>query len=128
MLRITPTEEGQLTILRLEGKLSGDWVSELERCWISMNSDNPKSKFKIDMTEVECVSEEGNALLKRMFLEGVKLHAGNLLMESVVADIVEHSKAEQATMKGHSNDDGTRHGRCAHQDVSSEASQESKTW
>ena len=32
MLRITVQENGQLTRFRLEGKLKGDWVRELERC------------------------------------------------------------------------------------------------
>ena len=45
MLRITVEEQDNATSLRLEGKLTGDWVGELERCWISNHNHSPVSEF-----------------------------------------------------------------------------------
>ena len=33
MLRITTSDIGEKVTLKLEGKLSGPWVEEFERCW-----------------------------------------------------------------------------------------------
>ena len=43
MLRITVEEQDNATSLRLEGKLTGDWVGELERCWISNRNHSTES-------------------------------------------------------------------------------------
>jgi hypothetical protein len=47
MLRITTIDKDQITIFRLEGKLIGDWVTEFERCWVSIKGAGPERKFKI---------------------------------------------------------------------------------
>ena len=100
MLRITTIDKGQITIFRLAGRLVGDWVGELERCWVSTKSADSGRKLTIDMSDVEFVDEKGEALLERMFLQGAELRAGNLLMESVIAGIEEHSQAEHAGQSG----------------------------
>jgi anti-anti-sigma regulatory factor len=90
MLRITTTDKGEVTVFRLEGRLSGDWVDELEHFWTETNVGSAR-KLQIDMTDVEFVDEEGKVLLERMLLEGAELHPGNPFMTSVVAEIVENS-------------------------------------
>jgi ABC-type transporter Mla MlaB component len=96
MLRITTIDKGEVTVFRLDGNLTGDWVDELERCWREMNGFAPTRKFEIDVTGVGFVDEKGKVLLERMFLEGAKLHAGNPFMTSVVAEIVENSTLVRA--------------------------------
>ena len=49
MLRITVEEQENLTTLRLEGKLKGDWVPELERCWMRTRSADPNRHLMIDL-------------------------------------------------------------------------------
>jgi len=93
MLRITTFENGQIATLRLEGRLVGDWVGELERCWIRIKNANHKRKLKVDLTDVEFVDERGEELLERAFLEGAELDADNLFLRSVISDIAERSKA-----------------------------------
>jgi ABC-type transporter Mla MlaB component len=100
MLRITTIDKGQITILRLEGRLVGDWVDEFERCWIVIKSADPQQTLKIDLRDVEFVDEKGEALLERLFLDGAELHADNPFLKSVVARIVEHSKSERANGRG----------------------------
>ena len=91
MLRITTIDKGEVTAFRLEGRLSGDWVDELERLWTETNAVGSARKLQVDVTDVEFVDERGKVLLERMLLEGAEIHPGNPFMTSVVADIVEHS-------------------------------------
>jgi len=91
MLRITTIDKGEVTVFRLEGRLSGDWVDELERFWTETNAADSARKLRVDVTDVEFVDERGKVLLERMLLEGTEVHPGNPFMTSVVAEIVEHS-------------------------------------
>ena len=88
MLRITLEEEDHCTRFRLEGKLAGDWVRELERCWIRTKNANPDKRFKIDLRAVSFVDRSGQALLEHLALEHAELWAaGNPLMTSIVNTI-----------------------------------------
>jgi len=97
MLRITTIDKGQTTTFRLEGRLIGDWVTELERCWIDIKSADCKRRFRVDMTED--VDKEGKTLLKRLFLAGAGFHGGDLWIRSIIDDIVAHSKSELPIVK-----------------------------
>jgi len=99
MLRITTIDKGQTTTLRLEGRLIGDWVTELERCWLDIKSADCKRRFRVDMTDVEYVDKVGKTLLKRLFLAGAEFHGGNLWIRSIIDDIVAHSKSELPIVK-----------------------------
>lgn len=89
MLRITTEESYSLTTFRLEGKLKGDWVQELEQCWTHARSAFPEMQFSIDLNNVEFVDESGNALLTRMVSHGASLEANsNLMMLLLVEKIV----------------------------------------
>lgn len=95
MLRITTIANGITTTLRLEGRLVGDWVDELERCCTGPRAADPTRKIEIDASDVEFLDEKGEALLERLYLNGAKLRGGNPYMESIVADIVERSNQKQ---------------------------------
>jgi len=92
MLRITTIDSGATTTFRVEGRLVGAWVAELERCCISIKKAEPARKLEIDMSDIDFVDKKGEVLLERLFLDGAKLHGGNPFMTSIVAGIVEHSK------------------------------------
>lgn len=94
MLRITTIENGPITTFRLEGRLVGLWVAELERCWISIKTSDPTRKIEIEMSGVDFIDEKGEALLEHLYRNGAKLHGGNPFMESIVARIAEHSKPQ----------------------------------
>ena len=86
MLRITTEENDSLITFRLEGKLKGDWVQELERCWTNVRTAWPQRQFSIDLNNVEFVDESGGALLSRMVSHGGRLEANSNLMMSVLVD------------------------------------------
>lgn len=92
MLRINIEERGQFTRFRLEGKLTGDWVLELERTWIRSKSTNQVKCFKVDLSGVAFVDEKGRALLARLVSDGVELEADNPLMRSVIVRAMEQSR------------------------------------
>ncbi len=87
MLRITVEEKNNHTRLQLEGKLTGDWVGELERCWISIHNTSAVAEFSVDLGSVSFVDENGKALLRRMVSQGAKLRARGPLMTSLAKEI-----------------------------------------
>ena len=66
MLRITVEEKDNHTRLQLEGKLTGDWVGELERCWVSVHNGSTVNEFSVDLSSVSFVDENVKVLLRHM--------------------------------------------------------------
>ena len=72
MLRITPIESGNdQVVLRLEGRLSGPWVSELgEACEKMLSGGNA---LVLNLAEVSLLDAAGIDLLTNIQSRGVKL-------------------------------------------------------
>ncbi len=84
MLRITTYPEPGTTRLKLEGKLKGPWVLELESCWCNLPDD---SRLIVDLAEVEFVDNAGRYLLALMHDRGADFITSTPLMEQLVADL-----------------------------------------
>jgi len=67
MLRITIEETGELTRLRLDGKLKNNWVRELVHCWASSSNTGPEKHLAVELSNVDFIDEKGRALLSCMF-------------------------------------------------------------
>jgi anti-anti-sigma regulatory factor len=87
MLRITIDKNARATTLRLEGRLTGPWVDELERTWRALASDPTDGRVSVDLTDVTFVGEEGKKLLETMYEEGVKLKASGCATRRLVEEI-----------------------------------------
>lgn len=86
MLKITfQRDSGKMTV-KLEGKLSGPWVGELEKCW-KEHSPLPSENAAIDLSEVTYVDPEGKRLLARLIEEGADLRGTNLVTRYIVDEI-----------------------------------------
>ena len=59
MLRITTTETGEEITLKLEGKLSGPWVEEFERCWHLSTHIYSNKVLIVDLSGVTFVDPAG---------------------------------------------------------------------
>jgi hypothetical protein len=94
MLRISTEENGQLTRFRLEGKLKGDWVRELERCWVAARNSHLETLLVVELSNVDHVDESGRDLLSRMVFQGARLEAHNNLMSASLVDEIVHSPAQ----------------------------------
>ncbi len=88
MLRITIEERDDQVIFRVEGKLTGPWVIELERCWRSTRDRATGKSFGVDLDGVDFIDDPGKALLKEMASAGVQLIATGLMMRWTVQHIV----------------------------------------
>lgn len=87
MLRIT-TQEGPGTItLHLEGKITGPWVFELERCWHLTKDMGAGKKFTVDLTGVTFIDPAGKNLLASIHRDGATFTATDLMTKSIIEEI-----------------------------------------
>ena len=87
MLRITTTDVGEKVTLRLEGKLSGPWVEEFERCW-RMSADIYKKKgLVVDLSGVTFADPAGKKLLCSISSQGAQLIGSGLVPKSLIEEI-----------------------------------------
>ena len=63
MLKITLHDSAGEFRLKLEGRLSGLWVHELEQCWKTASSTTHGRKTVVDLGEVDFVDPAGESLL-----------------------------------------------------------------
>jgi len=87
VLRITRVEQGATLHLRIEGKLAGAWVTELEQAWRESAARSPHQGLVVDLTATEFVDLAGKYLLALMHQKGVKLAAGTPYMNALIEEI-----------------------------------------
>lgn len=96
MLRITLVSQSSplmLSLVCLEGKLIGPWVSELERSWEELRREAPQRPVAVELSDVTYVSPEGKALLESMWRQGAKLESRSLLTRFLLKQIRGRSNA-----------------------------------
>jgi hypothetical protein len=94
MLKITIDNTMNAATLKLEGRLAGPWVSELERSWRAVKDDSRDKPVMVDLCEVTFVDAEGRKLLSWMYEQGARLRTFGCLAKGIVEEIVqEHSRA-----------------------------------
>jgi len=87
MLKITLHDSSRELRFKLEGKLSGPWVRELQQCWQTAASATTGRSTVVDLGEVDFVDPAGQLLLAEMHREGVRLVALTPLIRSVVEEV-----------------------------------------
>jgi len=88
MLKITTLTNAESTTLKLEGRLAGPWVQELERCWDSTVGTTTNHPLTVDLSAVTYVDSDGKDLLKKIHQQGAKLIASGCLTSCIVNEIV----------------------------------------
>jgi hypothetical protein len=86
MLKITFIDTPEGTKVKLEGKLSGPWVEELERSWTE-HSPLASENVIIDLSDVTYIDPEGKRLLARMVGKGVCFEGTHLMTKYVIDEI-----------------------------------------
>jgi ABC-type transporter Mla MlaB component len=86
MFRITTHEDNRTVCLRLEGKLKGPWVLEMEQCWRMASSARDKA-LVVDLTDVDHVDSAGRYLLALIHARGASFIAATPIMKELVSDI-----------------------------------------
>ena len=87
MLKITLHDSAGELRFRLEGRLSGAWVTELRQCWFTAQSTVRNRKTTLDLREVDYVDTDGQILLQEMYQSGVSLNAATPLIQEMVREI-----------------------------------------
>src|SRR5262245_44670897 len=99
MLRITTEKKKAKTVLSVEGRLAGPFVSTLEQCWRELKAASPQEKFYVNLCGVSFIDGAGKMLLKEMHRQGGQLVAQGCLNQAIVKEIV-------GSGKGNGGDDG----------------------
>ncbi|HEU0068380.1 MAG TPA: hypothetical protein VFQ26_03865 [Nitrospiraceae bacterium] len=87
MLKITTLVNAESTVFRLEGRLAGPWVQELELCWDSTVGMTTNHLLSVDLSAVTYVDSDGKDLLKKIHQQGAKLIASGCLTSCLVNEI-----------------------------------------
>lgn len=87
MLRITLPDGSATRRFIIEGRLVGDCVSELERCWETTTLAESCLSILMDLTNVTCIDESGKQLLARMHEQGARLIANGIMMKNIIEEI-----------------------------------------
>lgn len=87
MLRITEQHDERSLTFKLEGKLSGIWTSELERCWQDAVSNRQPNAIRVELAEVTYVDDAGKQLLTQMAAKGAALIAADVMTSALVEQI-----------------------------------------
>ena len=87
MLRISVEDEPQQVRLRLEGKLAGAWVKELEDAWRDATLTCNGRPLCLDLSAVEHVDQAGEYLLALVAWRGARLIATGVAMRELCRKI-----------------------------------------
>ena len=83
MLRITQvSEDSDMVCLKVEGRVVGDWVSELDRTCGSCLSRS--RHITLDMSDVTYIDRRGVETLKRILGENVRLTGATMLVQALL--------------------------------------------
>jgi hypothetical protein len=92
MLKVTIKQGDSAETWELEGKLSGDWVKELERCWKERPSP-PGVSLQVQLKAVSYVDPAGKKLLTDMHGCGVEIKGCGCMTKALVDEITRHGSA-----------------------------------
>lgn len=87
MLRITVDQQRDPVVLKVEGKLAGPWVRELEMCWQNTRRKCAGRRLRVELSDVGFVEDRGRVLLKEMLHSGDELVASGPMMTSILEEI-----------------------------------------
>jgi ABC-type transporter Mla MlaB component len=90
MLKVTFKTADAGEIWELEGKLSGDWVKELERCWRE-RTPAPGTPLHVHLKAVSYIDAAGKQLLAEMHGRGVEIQGCGCMVNAVVEEITRHA-------------------------------------
>lgn len=86
MLRVTKTRTDATEVWEIEGKLAGDWVQELGRCWRERLpfADSP---LRLYLKAVSYIDAAGKQLLMEMHGRGVEIQGCGCMTKALIAEI-----------------------------------------
>ena len=108
MLKITNVERAAEQELKVEGKLSEPWVSELESAWNRVRQEARNGQIVVDLSDMTYVDPKGKAVLMAMVAQGARITAKGIYCEYVVDQLM--NEIQKAWARRHPRDRaGARH-------------------
>lgn len=100
MLRVTVNKKDSIETWELEGKLSGEWVQELERCWRE-RAPQAGVNVQVHLKAVSYIDGAGKQLLAEMHDSGIEIKGCGCMARAVVEEIIRAavSKTSQLSTK-----------------------------
>lgn len=92
MLRVTIKQVDATETWELEGKLSGEWVKELERCWRERTAPAGVA-LQVHLKAVSYIDPAGKQLLTEMHARGVGIRGCGCMTKAVVEEIIQHASS-----------------------------------
>jgi len=86
MLKITVDDHSDNPEVFLDGKLAGDWVSELEGVWKDLSKGRPAPVVTLDLSGVTFVDAKGRKLLGSLLGRGAKLREPRSLVKYMLKE------------------------------------------
>jgi hypothetical protein len=68
-LRITLEENAETMVLKLEGRLAGPWVAELDRLWTQTSPEQGGRKLALDLRQMTYADAQGIEILRTIYRE-----------------------------------------------------------
>jgi len=99
MLRITKLQDAFRTGLKLEGKLAGEWVSEVEKAWVELKEFRLQENLTVDLRGLSFVDDRGCELLRRMHHTGADFIGSGPMIGGLIEDITGDRCAEVVSGK-----------------------------
>ncbi|HEV2495960.1 MAG TPA: hypothetical protein VG204_23255 [Terriglobia bacterium] len=87
MLKITTERDSGGVRFKLEGKLAGPWVDELERSWYAASEAAEGGRILVDLAEVTFIDVEGKKLLSWMYEQGAQFRCTGCMTKGIVEEI-----------------------------------------
>jgi len=93
MLRITVHNNSQYITFQLEGRLSGPWIAELDKCWQRTLANEKQATVRVDLTELTFLDKAGKAYLESMHRRGAEFVTADCETKSIIDEITRNSSA-----------------------------------
>jgi len=90
MLKISVNQRANLVTVKLEGKLAGLWVPELERVWRSLLTALNSTEISLDLRDLNFVDKEGRGLLRQIHAQSGATFIADTPLTRYYADEASH--------------------------------------
>jgi outer membrane protein len=87
MMKATQLQQGEHTTIKVEGRLAGPWVGELEQSWLEASTVHGPGAVLVELAGVSFVDEAGRQLLAKMSHAGTRLTAAGCLARAIVEEV-----------------------------------------
>jgi len=94
MLRITIKKDDSSEVWELEGKLSGEWVCELNRLWKERSPQTGSTE--VNLKSVSYIDPAGKELLAEMRQQGAEIKGCGCMVRAFVEEIMRRKRAVDA--------------------------------